>query len=122
MSARVLVVDDDGEMAELVAEHLVHRGYRADTAVGGKAAVGALKKKSYDAVVTDLRMEEVDGLDVLAAALSGDMEQAERTRTLEAFRLEGSRWLLLGAWREDAKVRVEPFDAFELDLASLWAK
>ena len=43
-------------------------------------------------------------------------------RTLEAFRLEDSRWLLLGAWREDAKVRVEPFDAFELDLAGLWAK
>jgi Uma2 family endonuclease len=42
-------------------------------------------------------------------------------RTLEAYRLEG-RWVLLGAFRDDAKVRAEPFDAVELELASLWAK
>jgi Uma2 family endonuclease len=44
------------------------------------------------------------------------------TRTLEAYRLEASRWLLLGTWRDDAKVRVEPFDAVELDLGGLWAR
>jgi Uma2 family endonuclease len=43
-------------------------------------------------------------------------------KTLEACRLEGGRWLLLGTWRDDAKVRVEPFEAFELELAGLWAK
>ena len=42
-------------------------------------------------------------------------------RTLEAFRLEGARWML-GAWRDDARVRVEPFDAIELELANLWAR
>ena len=72
MSARLLIVDDEGEMAEMVAEYLTQKGYRADTAVGGKAAVSALGKKSYDAVITDLRMDGVDGFDVLAAALAGD--------------------------------------------------
>jgi len=43
-------------------------------------------------------------------------------KTLEACRFENGRWLLLGTWRDDAKVRVEPFDAFELELAGLWAK
>ncbi len=43
-------------------------------------------------------------------------------RTLEAQRLDGMRWYLLGAWRDDAKVKVEPFEAFELELAGLWAK
>lgn len=43
-------------------------------------------------------------------------------RTLEAFRLEGARWMLLGTWRDDARVRVEPFDAIELELANLWAR
>jgi Uma2 family endonuclease len=43
-------------------------------------------------------------------------------RTLEACHLEGGRWVLLGTWRDDAKVRVAPFDAFELELAGLWAK
>jgi Uma2 family endonuclease len=43
-------------------------------------------------------------------------------RTLEAFRLEGARWVLLGAWRENAGVRAEPFDAIELELGVLWER
>jgi Uma2 family endonuclease len=43
-------------------------------------------------------------------------------RTLEALRLDGARWTLLGTWRDDAKVHVEPFEAFELELGGLWAK
>lgn len=42
-------------------------------------------------------------------------------RTLEACRLENGRWVILGTWRDDAKVRVEPFAELELDLAGLWA-
>jgi Uma2 family endonuclease len=43
-------------------------------------------------------------------------------KTLEACHLESGRWVLLGAWRDDAKVRAAPFEAFELELAGLWAK
>ncbi|MBX3207841.1 MAG: Uma2 family endonuclease [Labilithrix sp.] len=43
-------------------------------------------------------------------------------RTLEAFRLESARWVLLGTWRDDAHVRVEPFAEHDLELAALWAK
>jgi Uma2 family endonuclease len=43
-------------------------------------------------------------------------------QTLEAFRLEEGRWLVLGTWYGAARVRVEPFEAFELELASLWAR
>lgn len=41
-------------------------------------------------------------------------------RTLEALRWESGRWALLGTWRDDARVRAEPFDAIELELAVLW--
>ena len=43
-------------------------------------------------------------------------------RTLEACRLDGDRWTILGSWRDDAKVRVEPFEAVELELGGLWAR
>jgi Uma2 family endonuclease len=39
---------------------------------------------------------------------------------LEVYRLESSRWLRLGTWRGDARVRAEPFDAIELALDRLW--
>jgi Uma2 family endonuclease len=42
-------------------------------------------------------------------------------RTLEAFRLHEGTWLLLAVHKDDDRVRVEPFDAIELDLAVLWA-
>jgi Uma2 family endonuclease len=43
-------------------------------------------------------------------------------QTLELFRLDGEGYRLLQAWRGDTKVRAEPFDAIELDLATLWAR
>jgi Uma2 family endonuclease len=43
-------------------------------------------------------------------------------RTLEVYRLEGGRWMLLETYEEDAKVRAEPFNAVELDLAAIWAR
>ena len=39
---------------------------------------------------------------------------------LEVYRLEAARWLQLGTWRGDARVRAEPFDAIELTLDGLW--
>jgi two-component system, NtrC family, response regulator HydG len=72
MSARILVVDDEREMADTVAEYLSGRGYRTEIAVGGRAAMQALKKKEFDAVISDLRMDGVDGLDVLDAARAAD--------------------------------------------------
>ena len=41
-------------------------------------------------------------------------------RTLEVLRLEGERWTIVATWADAAKVRAEPFDAIELDLAILW--
>ena len=43
-------------------------------------------------------------------------------RTLEVFRRDGSLWTRIGSWEGEARVRAEPFDAIELDLALLWAR
>lgn len=42
-------------------------------------------------------------------------------RTLEAWQLVDQRWQLLGVHKDDARVRVEPFDAIELDLSVWWS-
>lgn len=41
-------------------------------------------------------------------------------RTLEAFQLQEGRWLELGSWSENDRVRAAPFDAIELELEALW--
>jgi len=66
---RVLVVDDEQSMRELLAIMLRQAGYDVAVADGGEAAVERLGKgESFDLVVTDLRMRKVDGLAVLKAA------------------------------------------------------
>jgi Uma2 family endonuclease len=41
---------------------------------------------------------------------------------LEAFRLEGGRYVTVGVYSEDDRARIEPFEAIELDLATLWRR
>jgi two-component system response regulator HydG len=65
---RVLVVDDEREMAEMLADGLVDRGYRAVAVQSSEEAVSRLRSEAFDAVVTDLRMPKVDGLALLAEA------------------------------------------------------
>jgi Uma2 family endonuclease len=43
-------------------------------------------------------------------------------KLLEVWRLEGEKWLRLRTWHGDARVRAEPFEAFELELEALWAE
>ncbi|HVZ35333.1 MAG TPA: Uma2 family endonuclease [Polyangiaceae bacterium] len=43
-------------------------------------------------------------------------------RTLEALKLDGTQWRLLGTWRDEARLRAEPFDAIELELGALWQR
>ena len=69
---RVLVVDDQAEMAEMLADYLGTRGYKTEVAVGGKQAIAIIKKRELDAIITDLRMDVVDGFDVLSASLAAD--------------------------------------------------
>jgi len=43
-------------------------------------------------------------------------------RTLEVLRLEGGRWTVVATHGASEVVRVEPFDAIELELGALWAE
>jgi two-component system, NtrC family, response regulator HydG len=65
---RILVADDNVEMARTIADGLTEHGYDAIIAAGGQEAVAHLEAEPLDAVVTDLRMPGVDGLAVLAAS------------------------------------------------------
>lgn len=67
-AARILVVDDRKEMAEVLAEGLAERGFEATALDSGTAAIAALQQEQVDLLVTDLRMPDVDGLSLLAAS------------------------------------------------------
>ena len=66
--ARILVVDDEKSMRDLLSITLEKEGYDVLTAAGGEPAIEALHRETVDAVITDLRMPKVDGLQVLRVA------------------------------------------------------
>ena len=63
--ANILVVDDENSMREFLEIMLNKEGYQVATAAGGGEAIDLLKKSDFDLVITDIRMKEIDGLEVL---------------------------------------------------------
>ena len=61
----VLVVEDDAAMRELLVESLAEEGYETLSASGGRDGVKKVRSGRVDLVVTDLRMPDMDGLDMI---------------------------------------------------------
>ena len=59
--ARILLVDDDPLISELVVDMLAMEGYEVDTAPNGLEALSKLQNQRYDLIVTDLHMPKMDG-------------------------------------------------------------
>ena len=72
---RVLVVDDNFEMARTIAEGLMDRSYDAVPVGSGRDALDRLTAERFDVVVTDLRMPNVDGMELLASSRKADPDR-----------------------------------------------
>jgi DNA-binding NtrC family response regulator len=64
---RILVVDDDWPMAKTLVDVLNLKGYRAEAAYSGGKALEMVWENGFDCVLTDIRMPEVNGVDLLRA-------------------------------------------------------
>ncbi|MBZ6388015.1 MULTISPECIES: two-component system response regulator GlrR [Pantoea] len=69
-SARLLLVDDDPSLLKLLGMRLTSEGYQVTTAASGPEALRLLQKDQIDLVISDLRMDEMDGL-----ALFGEIQK-----------------------------------------------
>ena len=64
----ILVVDDELSMREFLDVLLSKEGYKVSVAKNGKQAVNLIEKNNYDLVLTDIRLGDITGLDVLKEA------------------------------------------------------
>jgi len=72
----VLVVDDEPLIRESLAEFLLSRGFFCETAASGKEALGVLQSKSFELVITDMRMPDLNGLQLLEHLTHKDPDAA----------------------------------------------
>lgn len=70
MAARILVVDDDRNMRELLALHLTNAGYEVETAEDGVAGGYGVLRSRPDLIISDVNMPHLDGFEFIAALRS----------------------------------------------------
>jgi DNA-binding NtrC family response regulator len=83
MPKSILVVDDDGMMRSFFAGVLKEEGYAVDAAGQGKEGLEALNRSDFDLVLTDLRMPDISGLEL--------MREGRKVRP-------GARWIIVTAY------------------------
>ncbi len=119
----ILLVDDDPFILQGVAKELKNEGYQVTAAENGEKAFVLLEQTCFDLVITDLVMEQVDGIQVLKKAKQlypetmviiltgfGDM-----TTAIEALRLEADDYVLKPCHPEELNMRVARcFQKYEL--------
>lgn len=71
MAHKILVVDDEKNMRELLKDLLEMEGFSAVTAADGETALGMVKDESPDVMVLDLRLPGIQGMEVLKTLRSG---------------------------------------------------
>ncbi len=67
MGEKVLLVDDEEDFIEALGERMENRGMKVSTTTSAKDAIKKVKEESYDAIVLDLQMPEMDGIEALKA-------------------------------------------------------
>ena len=110
--ARVLVVDDEKSMRDLLAITLQRAGYDVTVADGGETAIEAIRRDPFDAIITDVRMPKVDGLQVLRSAKDLSPETAVIMVTAVASTETAVEAMKLGAYDYITK----PFKLDEVNL------
>ncbi len=107
---RILIVEDQPEMASLVAERLTRSGYVADNVGTLEDAVEALKQYDYPVILLDRRLPDGDGVSILQMVRS--TKPSTRVLVVTALRSIDQRIGGLDAGADDYLTK--PFDADEL--------
>jgi len=95
--AIVLLVDDEKEFREVLSQRMEIWGFKVDTAADGKEALAKAEKKTYDAIILDLAMPEMDGIETLQRLLEIKPELQVIVLTGHATVEDGVNAMKLGA-------------------------
>jgi DNA-binding response OmpR family regulator len=107
---KILLVEDNRSLSDMMAAHLRERGFAVDPAYRGADAITAFGHAAYDAVILDLGLPDMDGMEVLRAIRTGSMAPALilTARDAVAHRIAG-----LNAGADDYILK--PFDLAEFE-------
>jgi DNA-binding response OmpR family regulator len=112
VSTRVLVVEDDPDIAELVSRYLDKAGYVSSRVASGREALEAVRSKAPDLIVLDVMLPQIDGLEVCRLLRANDSTSAIPIIMLTARAEESERIVGLEVGADDYLAK--PFSPNEL--------
>jgi DNA-binding NtrC family response regulator len=94
---KVLLVDDEIDFTEALSERMESRGLQVDVAASGPEALEKVRDRSYDAVLLDLAMPEMDGIETLKRLLEKNADLQVILLTGRATVRQGIEAMKIGA-------------------------
>jgi DNA-binding response OmpR family regulator len=113
MDTKILIVDDDANIRELLRVNLSAAGYRIRTADNGAEAMGMISREPPDLLILDIMMPEMDGWEVCKAVKDDPATEGIRTLILTAKGTDRDRMIGKAVFRAD-EYMAKPFDVDEL--------
>jgi DNA-binding response OmpR family regulator len=107
---RLLLVDDEVAFVEVLAKRMTKRNMRVTNAYSGTMAIQALRKEEFDVAVLDLKLDDMDGLEVLKIFKKMDPEMPVIMLTGHGSEQAAREGVSLGA----ADYLTKPYDLEEL--------
>lgn len=111
MSARILIIEDDHTVNQLLCEKLSHLGYQISSAADGQRGVELAIADYYDLILLDIMMPEKDGFQVLS-----ELRQHHQTPVLILTALGGEQERIQGFKTGADDYLIKPFNMVELHL------
>src|SRR6266566_5656955 len=122
---RILVAEDNTVNQKLALRQLERMGYRADVAANGLEVLQALQRQSYDVILMDVQMPDMDGLEASRAIHEeGPAEQCPRIVAVTANAMQSDREECLAAGMDDYLAKPIQINALQeaLERAGLWTR
>ena len=114
---RVLVVDDEKIISDMLFEVLKKKNYEVSIANSGKAALDKIKSEAYDLIITDLYLQDLSGMEILKSAKQAESKTGVIMITghgsvesaVEAMRVGAYDYLTKGSSLVEIEVTVDKF-------------
>ena len=98
---RILLAEDNVVNQKLALRLLQQMGYRADLASNGIEAVESVQRQTYDVILMDVQMPEMDGLDASRRIVATWPDSRPRIVAMTANAMQGDREMCLAAGMDD---------------------
>jgi DNA-binding NtrC family response regulator len=111
--ARILIIDDEAMIRDLLAKILEREGYETITASGGKDGIKIYRENSVDLIITDLIMPEKEGIETIME-LRRDFEDVKIIAMSGGGKIDAETYLQIAKTMGAIKTIAKPFDRNEL--------